>query len=66
MSQLWGMLKNLALSEIAKLLAKFHIVSSFATRERSMPVWYAAPLVVNEGTHFRGEGAIVLYGVSAE
>jgi hypothetical protein len=52
--------------EIAKLLAKFYIVPSFASRQRCMPVWYAAPLVVNEGAHFRGEGTIGLYGLRAE
>jgi hypothetical protein len=54
------MLKNVALSEIAELLAKLYIVPSFASRQRSMPVWYVAPLVVNEGTHFRGKGTISL------
>jgi hypothetical protein len=66
MSQLCGMLKKLVLSEIAKLLVKFQIVPSFISRVRSMPVWYAAPLVVNEGNNFRDEGRIVLYGLSAE
>jgi hypothetical protein len=31
-----------------------------------MPVWYAAPLVVKEETHFREEGTIGLYGHSVE
>jgi hypothetical protein len=66
MSQLWGMYKYLAVSDFAKLLAKFHILPSFASRERCMPVWYKAPLVVNEGAHIRGEVTIDLYGLSAE
>jgi hypothetical protein len=64
MSQLWGMKKNLALSEIANLLAK--LVPSFASKERCMPVWYAAPLVVNEGTHFWGEDTMALHGLNVE
>jgi hypothetical protein len=31
-----------------------------------MHVWYAVPLVVKEGTHFRGDDTIGIYGLGAE
>jgi hypothetical protein len=59
MSQLWGMLKNPALSVKSEIAGQIQLVPSSASRVRCVSDWYTAPLLVKDGSP-RSEGTIGL------